>query len=218
IVLATAVGPYIYTRFFIPDILVCLWLTLTVHIFVRTLDSTPSRRLCWLLSAVTALNVLTKGLIGVVFPALIFVGYLFLVGQLKHLRKLHLFSSFLVFLGIAVPWHVLASLRNPAQGDAKGFFWFYFINEQINRYLNTRVPRDYDKVPLLLFWGLILVWMLPWTPFLLQTWRLVPRFWQRLRGRIDWNRDERTALLLITWAFAILVFFSFSTRQEYYVL
>lgn len=218
IVLATAVGPYIYTRFFIPDILVCLWLTLTVHIFVRTLDSTPSRRLCWLLSAVTGLNVLTKGLIGVVFPALIFVGYLFLVGQLKHLRKLHLFSSFLVFLGIAVPWHVLASLRNPAQGDAKGFFWFYFINEQINRYLNTRVPRDYDKVPLLLFWGLILVWMLPWTPFLLQTWRLVPRFWQRLRGRIDWNRDERTALLLITWAFAILVFFSFSTRQEYYVL
>ena len=218
LVLCAAIGPYIYTRFFIPDIMVCLWLTVTVHLFFRTLDGPPSRLLCWLIGGVTALNVLTKGLIGVVFPVLIFVGYLLLTGNLKHLRKLHLFSTALVFLAIAVPWHVLATLRNPPQGEAKGFFWFYFINEQINRYLNTRIPRDYDKVPLLLFWGLILVWMFPWTPFLGESFRLVPRFWQRLRGRIDWNRDDRVVLLLITWALAILVFFSFSTRQEYYVL
>ena len=218
LVLATAIGPYIYTRFFIPDIMVCLWLTLTVNLFFRTLEGTPGRLLCWLIGGVTALNVLTKGLIGVVFPALIFCGYLFLAGNLKHLRKLRLVSSSVAFLMIAAPWHVLATLRNPPQGEAKGFFWFYFINEQINRYLNTRIPRDYDKVPLLLFWGLILVWMFPWTAFLAQSFRLVPRFWQRLRGRIDWNRDEHTALLLISWALAILVFFSFSTRQEYYVL
>ncbi len=218
IVLATSVGPYIYTRFFIPDIMVCLWLTLTVHLFVRTFEGTPSPLLCWMLGAVTALNVLTKGLIGIVFPVLIFVGYLFLVGSLKHLLKLRLFSSFLIFLAIAAPWHVLASLRNPAQGNAKGFFWFYFINEQINRYLNTKIPRDYDKVPLLVFWGLVLVWILPWTPFVMQSFRLVPRFWQRLTGRFHWNREERIALLLITWALAILVFFGFSTRQEYYVL
>ena len=218
LVLATAIGPYIYTRFFIPDILVCFWLTLTVHLFFRVIEGKTVRVCCWLIGAVTALNVLTKGLIGVVFPALIFIGYLFLTGDLKHLRKLHFFSSAMVFLAIAVPWHVLATFRNPPQGEAKGFFWFYFINEQINRYLNTRVPRDYDKVPLLLFWGLILVWMFPWTPFLLQSFRLVPRFWQRLRGRTDWNRDQRVGLLLITWALAILLFFSFSTRQEYYVL
>jgi 4-amino-4-deoxy-L-arabinose transferase-like glycosyltransferase len=218
IILTTAIGPYIYTRFFIPDIMVCLWLTLTVHLFVRTLAGEPPAFLCWMLGAVTALNVLTKGLIGIVFPVLIFVGYLFLVGSLKHLLKLRLLSSFLIFLVIAAPWHVLASVRNPAQGDAKGFFWFYFINEQINRFLNTKIPRDYDKVPLLIFWGLILIWMLPWTPFVMQSFRLTPRFWQRLAGRTNWARDEKITLLLITWALAILVFFSFSTRQEYYVL
>lgn len=217
LILATAVGPYIYTRFFIPDIMVCLWLTLTVHLFIRTLEGRPARSLCWAIGGVTALNVLTKGLIGVVFPALIFVGYLLLVGNLKHLLKLRLVSTSLVFLAIAAPWHVLASLQNPAQGQAKGFFWFYFINEQINRYLNTRVPRDYDKVPLLLFWGLILVWMIPWTPFVTQSFRLVPRLW-RFRERSAWTREQRVALLLLTWALAILVFFSFSTRQEYYVL
>lgn len=217
IILTTAIGPYLYTRFFIPDIMVCLWLTLTVHLFVRTLDGNPPASLCWMLGAVTALNVLTKGLIGVVFPVLIFAGYLFLVGNLKHVLKLRLVSTFLVFLAVAAPWHVLATLRNPAQGQAKGFFWFYFINEQINRYLNTRIPRDYDKVPLLLFWGLILVWIVPWTPFVLQSFRLVPRIW-RFKERSAWTREQKIALLLLTWALAILVFFSFSTRQEYYVL
>ena len=218
IVLATSIGPYLYTRFFIPDIMVCLWLTLTVHLFSRTLEGPPRRSTCWLIGAVTALNVLTKGLIGVVFPALIFCGYLLLTGNLKHIRKLRLFSTATIFLAIAAPWHVLATLRNPPQGEGKGFFWFYFINEQVNRYLNTKIPRDYDKVPLLVFWGLILVWIFPWTPFLVQGFRLVPRFWQRLRGHIDWSREERIALLLLTWALTILVFFSFSTRQEYYAL
>jgi len=217
IVLATAVGPYIYTRFFIPDIMVCLWLTLSVDLFARTLDGPPPAWLCWLLGAVTALNVLTKGLIGVVFPVLIFVGYLMVVGNLKHLGKLRLFSTSLVFLAIAAPWHVLATLRNPAQGNAKGFFWFYFINEQINRYLNTRIPRDYDKVPLLLFWGLLLVWMIPWTPFVTQSFRVVPRFWRTAEGANS-TREQKGALLLLVWALAILLFFSFSTRQEYYVL
>lgn len=219
LILATSVGPYIYTRFFIPDIMVCLWLTLTIHLFVRTFDRQPvPLGLCWLIGVLTALNVLTKGLIGVVFPVLIFVGYLVLVGNVKHLLKLHIFSSFAVFLVIAAPWHVLATLRNPPQGEAKGFFWFYFINEQINRYLNTRVPRDYDKVPLLLFWGLILVWLLPWSAFLPQSFRSIPPFWRRLRGTLQLDREGRVALLLLTWALAVLVFFSFSTRQEYYVL
>jgi len=33
LVLGTAIGPYIYTRFTIPDIMVGFWLILTVHIF-----------------------------------------------------------------------------------------------------------------------------------------------------------------------------------------
>lgn len=219
LVLATSVGPYLYTRFFIPDIMVCLWLTVTVHLFVYTLKTArPPAGLCWLLGVTTALNVLTKGLIGLVFPVLIFTAYLFLVGNVKHILKLRLVSTFGVFLLVAAPWHVLASLRNPAAGQAKGFFWFYFINEQINRYLNTRVPRDYDKVPLLLFWGLILLWFVPWSAWVVTSLRLVPAFWRRVRGPLALDREGQVALLLATWALAILVFFSFSTRQEYYVL
>ena len=58
-----------------------------------------------------------------------------------------------MFLAIAAPWHILAALRNPAQGHVRGFLWFYFVNEHFLRFLNKRVPRDYDTVPLLLVLG-----------------------------------------------------------------
>ncbi|MGC1415412.1 MAG: glycosyltransferase family 39 protein [Candidatus Acidiferrum sp.] len=217
LVLATAIGPYLYTRFIIPDIMICFWLTVTVYFFWRTLEEPrPSRLLCWSIGVVTALDVLTKGLIGLAFPVGIIVGCLLVTRNLRHLLKMRLVSTTIVFLAVAAPWHVLASIRNPPVGAAKGFFWFYFINDQIYRYLNMRVPRDYDKVPLLIFWGLLLVWMFPWTFYAVKSLKLVP-----LRIR-DWkdnlDRQSRAALLLAAWAAFILVFFSFSTRQEYYVL
>jgi 4-amino-4-deoxy-L-arabinose transferase-like glycosyltransferase len=160
--------------------------------------------------------VLTKGLIGLVFPVVILGAYLLLTGNLRHLLRLRLASTALVFLTIAAPWHVLATLRNPPSGQSKGFFWFYFINEQLYRYLNKRIPHDYDKVPLLIFWGLILVWVFPWTLFVMRSLKLLPLLRRRWRNLL--SEQERSVLLLAVWALAILVFFSFSSRQEYYVL
>ncbi|HXL21689.1 MAG TPA: glycosyltransferase family 39 protein [Candidatus Dormibacteraeota bacterium] len=217
LVLATAIGPYIYTRFVIPDIMVCFWLTVTVHLFLRSMkEAEPSRLVCWSIGIASACDVLTKGLIGMVFPVGIIGVYLLITGNLRHLLRLRLISTTAVFLAVAAPWHVLATLRNPAAGEAKGFFWFYFINEQIYRYLNLRVPHDYDKVPLLLFWGLILVWLFPWTFFVLSSLKQVPLRFSKWRTGLQ--EEERAALLLAVWAIVILVFFSFSTRQEYYVL
>ena len=213
----TSIGPYIYTRFQIPDIMVCFWLTVTAYLFWRTLEEPiPSRLVCWSIGVVSALDVLTKGLIGIVFPIGIIAGYLLITRNSRHLLKMRLASTTVVFLLVAAPWHILATLRNPAVGEAKGFFWFYFINDQIYRYLNLRVPRDYDKVPLLVFWGLLLVWTFPWTFYAVKSLEQVPL---RLR---DWarnaDRPSRAALLLAVWALFVLLFFSFSTRQEYYVL
>jgi 4-amino-4-deoxy-L-arabinose transferase-like glycosyltransferase len=197
--------------------MVCFWLTVTVHLFLLCLKETqPSRLLCWSIGIASACDVLTKGLIGMVFPVGIIGAYLLITGNLQFLRRLRIISTTIVFLMAAAPWHVLATIRNPAAGQSKGFFWFYFINEQIYRYLNLRVPHDYDKVPLLVFWGLILVWLFPWTFFVVSSLKQVPlrpRTWREgLEG------EDQAALLLVVWALVILVFFSFSTRQEYYVL
>ncbi|HEV2114670.1 MAG TPA: glycosyltransferase family 39 protein [Terriglobales bacterium] len=215
--LAACFGIYIYTRFQIPDVLVALWLTLGFDFFLQGLEeSPPSRLACWGLAAATALNVLTKGLIGLVFPGAIILLYLLLTGNLRHLLRMRLLSSTLVFLAVAAPWHGLAALRNPTQGNVRGFLWFYFVNEHFLRYLNERVPRDYGTVPLAVFWALLLLWLAPWSVFLPQAVRNVPMRLRTLRGNL--SARDRANLLFLVWALVILVFFSFSTRQEYYNL
>ena len=217
LVMATALGPYLFTRFLIPDVPVGLWLTLTYWLFLKSLEEVkPSRWVCWGMAAVCALNVLTKGLIGLVFPAAAIGLYLLLTGNLRHLLKLRLFSSGLVFFAIATPWHILAERANPAQGQVRGFLWFYFVNEHFLRFLNKRVPRDYDTVPLLIFWALLIVWLVPWSVFVPQGLLEVPRRWREFRSQM--SRRQRANLLFLLWALVIIGFFSFSTRQEYYTI
>jgi 4-amino-4-deoxy-L-arabinose transferase-like glycosyltransferase len=217
LVLATALGPFLFTRFLIPDVAVGLWLTATFWLFLVSLEQEkPARWTCWGIAAMCALNVLTKGLIGLVFPIGAIGLYLLLTGNLRHLLKLRLISSALVFFAIAAPWHILAELRNPAQGHVRGFLWFYFVNEHFLRFLNKRVPRDYDTVPLLLFWALLVLWLIPWTVFLPQSLQEVPRRWRDFHAGM--TRRQRAYLLFFLWTIVIVGFFSLSTRQEYYTI
>jgi len=215
--LVTSIGPYIFTRFLIPDVLVALWLTISHYFFLRSLEEeTPSRLTCWGFAAACALNVLTKGLIGLVFPIGTIGLYLLLTRNLRHLAKLRIVSSTLVFFVLAAPWHVLAAIRNPAQGQARGFLWFYFVNEHVMRFLNKRVPPGYDTVPLVLFWAFLVLWLAPWAVFLPQALKQVPLRWRLLSAPLD--RRSKADLLFFLWALVILLFFSFSTRQEYYTI
>jgi 4-amino-4-deoxy-L-arabinose transferase-like glycosyltransferase len=219
--LVTSLGLFIFTRFLIPEVLVALWLTLGYQFFLQSLEEErPSRLVCWGFAATCALNVLTKGLIGLVFPMGAIGLYLLLTGNLRHLLKLRLVSSSLVFLAIAAPWHILAAMRNPAQGQARGFLWFYFVNEHLMRFLGKRVPPGYDTVPLGIFWGLLLAWLLPWSAFLPQALRNVPMRWRELRSKsgAKLGRQQCANLLFFLWALVIVGFFSFSTRQEYYTI
>jgi hypothetical protein len=112
-----------------------------------------------------ALAVLTKGLVALVFffgTALIFMT---LTRELHHWRRLKPFTGILLFLAIAAPWHILAGLRNTGAANGHGFFWFYFINEHVLRFLGRRIPRDYNKLPTALYWSQHLVWLFPWSLF-----------------------------------------------------
>ncbi len=195
--------------------------------------------LCWIFDIAIALNILTKGLIGIVFPVAIVGLYLLATrgfrGTLRRLLQCRPWSSTAILLIVAAPWHILIALANPGHGhpgdiarvnghwqvpyptdgNVHGWAWFYFINEQLYRYLNVRVPHDYDTSPLWLFYGLIFVWLMPWSAFLPSAIaRAIPR---RLNLR-SLTQPERTNLFLILWAAVPLLFFSLSTRQEYYVL
>ncbi len=243
-----SIGPYLYTRFYIPDILVALWMTLAVHcllVALGRLDEGQSPLWPMLgFAAVTALNVLTKGLIGLVFPVGFALLYLLWTHRSRDLLRLHLPLATLVFFAIAAPWHILADLRNPPVPmpagvglPAKaGWTWFYLYNEHVARFLQKRIPHDYGQVPVPLFWLLLLLWLIPWTAFLpaavldaVRNLRAPRRnsllfdsdagspaqLWQH--ALTNDRRTEATRSLLL-WAGLILGFFTLSSRQEYYHL
>ncbi len=234
--MATAIGPYLYTRFYIPDILIALWMTLSVHLFLIALDRTqsagtsarpavPSALLPMLgFGTVTALNVLTKGLIGAVFPILFVLLYLAITGRLRLLGKLRLPEATGTFLLIAAPWHILAALRNPPIAMPHGvglpahagWAWFYLYNEHIARFLQRRIPHDYGQTPVWEFWLFLLIWIMPWGAFLPAALRCSIA---ALRGRLSLEFGGREVpLTLLLWTAVVLGFFTLSARQEYYSL
>ena len=103
LMLLSSFGIFIFTRITIPDAMVCLWLTLALYAFWRTEeDLKDARRWSYVFAIACALNVLTKGLIGLVFPVGIVLLYLLLTrtprGVLARLRSLYPVTSLLVFL------------------------------------------------------------------------------------------------------------------------
>jgi 4-amino-4-deoxy-L-arabinose transferase-like glycosyltransferase len=228
--LATSIGPYLYTRFYIPDILLALWMTLAVHLFLIAVDriQIPNGKSallpCLGFAAVMALNVLTKGLIGLVFPIGFVLLYLTITKQLHLFFKLHLPASTAVFLAVAAPWHILAALRNPPVAmptglglpALAGWTWFYLYNEHIARFLSKRIPHDYGLTPVWLFWLYLVLWIMPWAIFLPSAVREQIR---ALRNKTATTaREHEASLSLLLWALLILGFFTLSNRQEYYSL
>ena len=226
--LATSLGPFLFTRFYIPDILNALWMTGGVHLCLVALDRARTGRnslgpIC-AFAVVMALNLLTKGLIGIVFPIGFFILFAIMTKQLRILARMRLILAFALFVAVALPWHVLAALRNPAipmpGGNGlpahAGWFWFYIVNEHFLRFRGLRIPHDYGQVPVPLFWLMFFLWLMPWVAFLPAAWARDMRIWRNRAAESP--RRKEASLTVLLWSALVLGFFTLSSRQEYYSL
>jgi len=221
IVLSTSVGLYLFTRIIIPDAILTLTITVALWAFLRALEPDEVRPRLWAytVGVCFGLGLLLKGLIAMVFPIGAAFFYLLFTRQLfrrETWQRLRPISIVLIMSAIAVPWYVLATLRNPpyfefslhsGPGQYHGFFWFYFMNEHVLRFLNLRYPRDYNTVPRPLFWLFHLLWLFPWS---LYGGSVVGLNYRPV------DRAGRVRLMALCWIGVVLVFFTLSTTQEYY--
>jgi 4-amino-4-deoxy-L-arabinose transferase-like glycosyltransferase len=237
--LCVGVGTYLFTRILIFEVIVTLWITLAIFIFLKVYAEEWKPHWIYGFYACLAGAVLSKALIGVLFPLGILFFFVAFTNGWKHIWRLKPISGALLFFVLATPWHVLAGMRNDK------FFWFYFINEHVKRFLGTRYPMDYDTVPLLPFWLGHLVWLFPFSMFLPLVFRRdyetdekdektsqktkenegassshnpfrVFRYFRLFRNLSSSSRNQQLSLLSVLWFLVIVGFFSFSTRQEYY--
>ena len=221
VVLATSVGLFLFTRILIPDAMLTLTITGAIWAWLRLLeaDEQHPRRWAAILGVCLGAGLLLKGLIAIVFPVLAGIVFMAITRQFFSIaawKRLNLWIVIPVALIIAAPWHVMEALRNPpyfafsmhsGPGEYRGFFWFYFFNEHLLRFLNLRYPRDYNTVPRLWFWLLNLVWLFPWSAYL-------PAAARQSYGA--YSRASRARLMAACWIGVVMLFFTFSSTQEYY--
>lgn len=203
--LATSLGLFIFARNLKTDPVFMACLTATLWAVVRALRA-PERRGRWLICyALAGLGVLTKGLIGVVLPALVLLGLAAATRHWRLLRDCRPVLGAAVALAIAAPWHVAVARANPE------FAWFFFVNEHLLRFLNRRHLVDTAPQPVWLFLLMALVWALPWSLFLPLARRVLPRPGPDLQASLPW--------IVPCWAAAVLGFFALAPgRLEYYSL
>lgn len=183
------------------DMPLTAWLTAAMAAFWLGVHAPPgARRRLWLYGgyAAVAAAVLTKGLVGIVIPAMIIAAWIAVTGEWRLLRQLHLPSGTLVFLAIAAPWHILVAHANPE------FARFYFIHEHIDRYLTTAHQR---YKPVWFFVPILLAGMFPWSTLLPQALGAArPRLWRERRRHAD-------TWFLLLWAGVPFLFFSLSSSK-----
>ncbi len=220
LVMASCAGMWLFSRARIPDPALTLAIAVGLYAAMRLLEGDADRPRRWAVLGGAALGAggLWKGLPAVVFPGAALALYLTICGEWKAWRRLHLgFVAGAMFV-VAVPWHLVAVLRNPPYlelalvsepGVYRGFFWRYFVNEHVLRYLGLRYPKDYDTTPAALYWLGHFIWLFPWSG-------LAPAGLRAsFRPR---DRAGRVRLLALCWLAFVLLFFALSTSQEYYTM
>lgn len=200
IFLATTAGFVMQSRLILTDMLLTFCLTSALGAFIIAVRREEWHRgggaTWYLFYLFSALAVLTKGLIGIVFPAGIIFFYILITREWRILKRMRLVSGILLFLAVAAPWFVAVSVRNPEFAD------FFFIHEHFERFTSS-VHGRYQ--PFWFFVPVLAGTMLPWSFFIPGS---IGRAW-----RDRHHESGRAALFLLIWAVLIFLFFSKSSSK-----
>ena len=160
-----------------------------------SINSRDSRNWMWACWAFMALATLSKGVIGIAIPGMVFVVYSITAWDWKIWKRLHILSGLILFLAITTPWFILVSQRNPE------FLEFFFIHEHLQRFTQTAHSRT---GPIYYFIPLLLLGFLPW---IAQTPAALANAWR------ERNREFSSGWLLTCWFAVIMGFFSISQSK-----
>ncbi len=218
LVTGTCLLYFALSQLIILDIAVSVFITLALCFFLcgrkRSYPSLQRRLFFYGYYTCLVLAVLSKGLIGLALPAAIIGIWTLAFKRWREIPQWYLPSGILLFLALAAPWHVLATLANPAQAEAstlwtsdpagQGFFWFYFIHEHFLRYLTSVSDR---AQPFWYFFLFLPLGLMPWAVFLPQT---IRQTWSKARE----DSEDRTVIAFLwIWVLFVVLFFSLSQSK-----
>jgi 4-amino-4-deoxy-L-arabinose transferase-like glycosyltransferase len=195
------------------DMGLTFWMTLSLSGFLLGEASSHSRAAHrnWLIVAWAgaAGAVLSKGLIGVVFPAATVFLYCLIKRDFSLLKRLQWGWGLFVFFALTAPWFILVSRENPE------FARFFFIHEHFERFLSEGHRRTEHWW---YFFPILLAGLLPWA---LTLFPAVVHGWRQPGAARFGLSDERTfqplQFVLIFCVFLLLFFTKSSSKLPAYI-
>lgn len=210
IILATTLGPFLFSRITQMDPLLVFGVTLSALGIVaagrgtrgRSGESGGHAALCFWIGI--GIGMMSKGLPGLVFPVMLLAVWTLIHRDMTAIRNVWSWAGLGVTVIFVVPWHVALVAKVP------GFFQFYLLDNQLLRFLGERVyVEEGNSIGTLAFLGVTTYALFPWAPY------LTAALAATMRG--NW-RDSR-ALFLMGWLLLVAGVFSISSfKLEYYAL
>ena len=201
VVLGTSLLYFALSRILILDMVVSVLMSASLFCFILGIREAAGRKRRWFfygLYASAALATLSKGLIGVLVPGAVMFFWLLLLNQWRRLRPFYLPTGALLFLAIALPWHLLAAAHNETWVQR------YFVYEHWLRFSSPVASRPGQWW---YFIPIVLGGLFPWVGFL----------WVSLKNNLSggWAAREknREAWFFVIWAAFIFLFFSKSQSK-----
>ena len=195
-VTATSSGFFLLARLLTLDMSLTCFMTWGISLAYVALRNQARHYLPWAYLAL-GLAVLTKGPVGVVLPALIFLVWSAVEKQWGNIRQLWHSGGALLLAALVLPWYILVGWRNPD-------FWRYFFwHENIQRFL---APQVHAGQPWYFYIGVLAAGFLPWI-FLLP--------WACKASVPESSPPEvyRDRKFLIIWFMVIFLFFSLARSK-----
>jgi 4-amino-4-deoxy-L-arabinose transferase-like glycosyltransferase len=158
-------------------------------------DGRRARHSLFAFHAACAAAVLLQGLVGIVLPGGAIVIWTLVTGRWRTLSRVFSPGPILLFLLLAVPWHVAMAVRH------HDFLGFYFVHEHFQRFATTEHRRTGPPV---YFIPVLLAGFLPWTGFFGRFREAWPGF------SIGGWRARGTEGFLWIWSILVFAFFSAS--------
>ena len=188
IILATTPLYFGGTHYANLDLEVAVLISCSLLTFLSALYSPHRLYFLFIAYASAALAFLTKGLIGFVFPIMIIGTWVLLTKQWRVLKKIYFIPGLILIMSIVTPWYILVQKANPS------FIHYFFVGQQITRYLSGRIFNN--QMPIWFFIPVILIGFLPWIFFVL------PAFLKSI------SPENPIKLFLLLWVTIVFTFFS----------
>jgi 4-amino-4-deoxy-L-arabinose transferase-like glycosyltransferase len=142
------------------------------------------------------LGFLTKGIIGILFPFAVLIGWLVWIGQWRKILKLASPVGIIIFTLLVGPWLILAQKENP------DFLWFFFVREHVLRF-TTKMHGKSE--PFYFYLPVLIGGLTPWLFYLIKAWN--HRF---IRESLYGEKETK---LLLVWFVLIFAFYQMSSSK-----